>query len=84
MAHHTHEILSKEETFEFTSETKRKLIIASLIGVAMVALGAFLLSKGWSIGVWESHGAEHAAALRARQVAGFRTIAKPPRLRCRF
>lgn len=62
MAHNTHEIPSTEERFEFTSETKRKLLIASLIGVVMVAIGAFLLSKGWSIGVWESHGAEHAAA----------------------
>ena len=61
MAHNTHEILSIEEKFEFTSETKRKLLIASLIGVVMVAIGAFLLSKGWSIGVWESHGAEHVA-----------------------
>lgn len=61
MAHNTHEIPSTEERFEFTSETKRKLLIASLIGVVMVAIGAFLLSKGWSIGVWESHSADHAA-----------------------
>ena len=62
MAHNTHEIPSTEERFEFTSESKSKLLIAAALGVVLVALGAFLLNKGWSIGVWESHGAEHGAA----------------------
>ncbi|RFS16487.1 quinol:cytochrome C oxidoreductase [Emticicia sp. C21] len=62
MAHNTHEIPSTEERFEFTSESKSKLLIAAALGVVLVALGAFLLNKGWSIGVWESHGAGHGAA----------------------
>ena len=62
MAHNTHGIPSTEERFEFTSESKSKLLIAAALGVVLVAVGMFLLSKGWSIGVWESHGAEHAAA----------------------
>lgn len=62
MSHNTHEIPSTEERFEFTSELKSKLLIAAALGVVLVALGMFLLSKGWSIGVWESHGAEHGAA----------------------
>ena len=62
MAHNTHEIPSTEERFEFTSESKSKLLIAAALGIVLVALGAFLLNKGWSIGVWESHGAGHGAA----------------------
>jgi hypothetical protein len=59
---HKHEIPSIEESFIFSSELKRKLTISALIGVVLVALGAFLLHKGWSIGVWESgaHGAAEA------------------------
>jgi len=58
---HKHEIHSLDESFDFSPELKKKLILSTLIGIALVALGAFLLSKGWSFGVWESasHGAEH-------------------------
>lgn len=57
---HTHEVHSVEEHFEFSSSLKSKLTIAMLVGVAMVAIGAFLIHKGWNIGGWESHGG-HAA-----------------------
>lgn len=56
MAHHTHEIHSIEESFEFTSELKRKLLTGAALGIVLVALGAFLLHNHWSIGVWEAHG----------------------------
>jgi hypothetical protein len=78
MAHHdTHEITSTEDQFEFTPELKRKLMIAAVIGVAMVALGAFLVSKGWNIGAWTSHeeagaaheGGKHGATLFSRIIA---------------
>ncbi len=59
---HKHEIHDLEESFEFSPELKKKLILSSIIGIALVAIGAFLISNHWSIGVWESaaHGAEHA------------------------
>lgn len=76
---HKHELPSIEEQFEFSSALKSKLTIGIVVGIAMVAIGAFLLSKGWSIGVWESHGHEaaeghghgegHGATLASRIVA---------------
>lgn len=65
---HKHEIHSIEEQFVFSSELKSKLRLGIVLGILMVALGAFLLHNHWSIGVWEStghgaegtHGAEHA------------------------
>lgn len=57
---HTHEVHSVEEQFEFSSSLKSKLTIAMIAGIAMVAIGAFLIHKGWNIGGWESHGG-HAA-----------------------
>jgi hypothetical protein len=60
---HKHEIPSLDESFDFSPELRKKLIISAIIGVAMVALGAFLLNNHISIGVWSSgHGAEHGAA----------------------
>lgn len=58
---HSHETHSIEEQFELSTALRNKLLLAILVGVGMVGLGAFLLHNGWSIGVWESaaHGAEH-------------------------
>jgi hypothetical protein len=59
---HKHETPSLDESFDFSPELRKKLIISAIIGVAMVALGAFLIKNHWSIGVWDAgHGAEHAA-----------------------
>jgi hypothetical protein len=59
---HKHETPSLDESFDFSPELRKKLIISAIIGIAMVALGAFLIKNHWSIGVWDSgHGAEHAA-----------------------
>jgi hypothetical protein len=68
---HKHETHSLDESFEFSPELKKKLILSAIIGAAMVAIGAFLISKGWSIGVWDSgtHGAEHATAGHAGEHA---------------
>jgi hypothetical protein len=59
---HLHEIPSIEENFEFNPALKSKLLLAIAIGVTMVALGAFLLHNGWSIGVWESSAEGHGGA----------------------
>jgi hypothetical protein len=58
---HKHEIPSLDESFEFSPELKKKLIFSAILGVVLVALGAFLITNHWSIGVWESaaHGASH-------------------------
>lgn len=60
MGHH-HETPSTEERFEFTEGLKKKLILSSLIGVAMVAIGWLLLKNHINIGVWESHAGGHGA-----------------------
>lgn len=64
---HKHEIPSLDESFDFNPELKKKLIFSAILGIALVALGAFLISKHWSIGVWESaaHGAEHSGGEHA-------------------
>ena len=41
-----HAIASLDEEFEFTAETKRRLLIGIGTGVALVAIGAFLLASG--------------------------------------
>ena len=69
MAHDNHVIHSIDEDYVFTSAAKTKLIIAGAIGLALVAIGAFLVHKGWNIGAWQSpHEAGHAAA--GHEVAG--------------
>lgn len=61
MAGHSHfSPDSIEEWFEFRSESKRKLLIGMVVGVALLLIGAFLVSKGWGIGI-EHHEHAHAA-----------------------
>lgn len=60
---HKHVTPSLDESFDFSPALRKKLIISAIIGIAMVALGAFLIKNHWSIGVWEAgHGAGHAGA----------------------
>ncbi|GAB4052322.1 quinol:cytochrome C oxidoreductase [Spirosoma litoris] len=54
-----HAIPSLDEEFEFTAESKRRLLIGIGAGVALVAIGAYLLASG--AGSHEAHGAAHAA-----------------------
>jgi hypothetical protein len=56
-----HSIPSIEERFEFTSEAKRNLLIGGGVGLALVALGAYLAATGGGHEA-AAHGAEHAAA----------------------
>ena len=57
MAGHSHfSPANVEEHFEFTSEGKRRVIIAFIVGLVATIIGIYLLSKG------ESGGHEIAAA----------------------
>ncbi|MFT7434235.1 MAG: hypothetical protein ACI8UX_000021 [Psychromonas sp.] len=44
---HRHESPSVEESYDFTSESKRKLVFGGVIGLALVAIGVFLINMGW-------------------------------------
>ncbi|AWW00061.1 quinol:cytochrome C oxidoreductase [Arcticibacterium luteifluviistationis] len=67
---HKHETPSVEESYDFSPELKRKLVIGGVIGVALVAIGVFLINMGWwgpdgfAGGAHEAHGAvdAHGAA----------------------
>jgi hypothetical protein len=65
MGAHHHEVVSVEEQFEFTAESKRNLLIGMGIGAALVLVGAWMLSQGGGHG-HEAHAAaghaEHAHA----------------------
>jgi hypothetical protein len=58
-----HAIPSVEEQFEFTSSSKRNLLIGGAIGLALILLGAYLLANGGghdaAHGAAEAHGADH-------------------------
>lgn len=41
-----HAIPSLDEQYEFTADAKRRLIIGGVVGVALVAIGSFLLASG--------------------------------------
>ncbi len=60
MAEHNHHFnpAEMEEWYDFTSSSKRKLIIGMLAGLATLLIGAFLVSKGLGIGIEHAH--EHA------------------------
>lgn len=57
-----HSIPSIEERFEFTSGAKRNLLIGGGVGLALIALGAYLAATGGGGHEAAAHGAEHAAA----------------------
>jgi hypothetical protein len=48
-----HAIPSLDEQFEFTAESKRRLLIGIGVGVALVAIGSYLLAAG--VGSHETH-----------------------------
>lgn len=56
---HKHDIPSLDESFEFSPALRKKLILAALLGVVLVALGAFLIHKGWAPGHGDHHEAAH-------------------------
>ncbi|WP_234736383.1 quinol:cytochrome C oxidoreductase [Tellurirhabdus bombi] len=59
---HTHSIPSLDEQFEFTADSKRRLIIGGVAGVLLVALGAYLLASGAGDHGHAEVAHEHAAA----------------------
>ena len=46
---HKHVTPSLDESFDFSPALRKKLIISAIIGIAMVALGAFLIKNHWKI-----------------------------------
>lgn len=70
---HKHEIPSLDESFEFSSSSKRKLIISAIIGVVLVILGYFLVAKfGHHEAAHEAgahDGGHHGATVFSRLVA---------------
>ncbi len=61
-----HAIPSLEQEYEFTGESKRRLLIGIGAGVALVALGSFLLASGVGEHSTEvAHGSTHSAASEA-------------------
>ncbi len=59
---HKHETHSIEETFDFTPELKKRLIIGTILGIVLVAIGTFLINAGiWGPeGFQGAHDATHA------------------------
>jgi hypothetical protein len=74
---HKHDIPSLDESFEFSPALKKKLLLSAVIGVVLVALGSFLIQKGWTPGSHHGeahhdaghHGDHHGATLASRIVA---------------
>ena len=62
-----HALPSLDEEFEFTAESKRRLLIGIGAGIALVAIGAYLLASG--AGSHETHEAVHGAAGEAHKGA---------------
>lgn len=60
MGAHHHEVVSVEEQFEFTAESKRNLLIGMGIGAALVLFGAWMLSQGGGHGHEAHEAAGHA------------------------
>ncbi|WP_367916601.1 quinol:cytochrome C oxidoreductase [Leadbetterella sp. DM7] len=56
---HKHDIPSLDESFEFSPALRKKLILTALLGVVLVALGAFLIHKGWAPGHGDHHEVVH-------------------------
>jgi hypothetical protein len=63
-----HAIPSLDEEFEFTAESKRRLLIGIGAGVALVAIGAYLLASG--AGSHETHEVVHGAGAHEGHEAG--------------
>ncbi|AKD57800.1 hypothetical protein [Spirosoma radiotolerans] len=63
-----HAIPSLDEEFEFTADSKRRLMIGIGAGVALVAIGAYLLASG--AGSHETHAVAHSAGGHEAHGAG--------------
>lgn len=44
---HKHDLPAVEESFEFSPALQKKLFIYMFVGLAMIALGAFIIQQGW-------------------------------------
>lgn len=66
MGAHHHEVVSVEEQFEFTADSKRNLLIGMGIGAALVLVGAYMLSQGGGHD-HDAHGAAGHAAEHAHE-----------------
>jgi hypothetical protein len=68
---HKHDIPSLDETFEFGSSAKSKLMISALVGIVLVVAGYFLVSATGhhDSGHDSTHGDHHGATVLSRLVA---------------
>lgn len=53
--HHDFNPAEMEEWYQFTPEGRRRLITGMVVGLLLLIVGAFLVSKGWGIGVEHAH-----------------------------
>lgn len=53
--HHDFNPAEMEEWYQFTPEGRRRLITGMIVGLLMLIVGAFLVSRGWGIGIEHVH-----------------------------
>jgi hypothetical protein len=53
--HHDFNPAEMEEWYQFTPEHRRRLITGMIVGLLVLIVGAFLVSKGWGIGIEHAH-----------------------------
>lgn len=53
--HHDFNPADMEEWYKFTPEARRRLITGMVVGLLLLVVGAFLVSKGWGLGLEHAH-----------------------------
>lgn len=53
--HHDFNPAEMEEWYQFTPEGRRRFITGMVVGLLVLVVGAFLVSRGWGIGIEHAH-----------------------------